>query len=248
MAKFNVTNVSSINLPPTEVGDITINIVFAVGTHVFTPANFTTETVPVYSDPEEDDVFTVKITALPTLGSLELSAVAVNVNDEITLADITAGNLTYDIAVAETAGYSDSDMTFNIADDGSETYGVITDGIVTFAVTSEINLPPSDVGDNIINLTNGEFYTFTSANFTTETTPAYVDPEGDAPYKVKILTLPANGTLKFNGTNVIVNQEVTVAEIDAGLLTYVPDVSIKTVQSLTFDFAVSDVGSEGFTS
>tara|TARA_R110000772_G_scaffold62137_2_gene139637 strand:+ start:741 stop:1484 length:744 start_codon:yes stop_codon:yes gene_type:complete len=247
MAIFNVTTGGSINLPPTQVGDITINLTFNQ-TYVFTIADFTTLTTPIYTDPEGDAVQSVKIVTLPTIGGLLLSAVAVTVGQEISLVDITGGNLTYVADIVQTAGYTDSDMTFNIADDGSGSYGVITPGIVTFTVAAEINLPPSAVGDNTINMVYGEFRAFTRADFTSATTPVYTDPEGDAEQNLKILSLPADGQIVLSGTAVIVNQVIPFSTIDLGTMLWVPDISIKTAQNLTFNFAVSDVGSGQYTS
>jgi hypothetical protein len=247
MAIFNVTTGGSVNLPPTQVGDITIDLTFNE-TYVFTIADFTTLTTPVYSDPEGDSVQSVKILTLPAVGGLLLSAVAVTVGQEIALADITGGNLTYVADVAQTAGYTDSAMTFNIADDGSGSYGAITPGVVTFTAEAEVNLPPSSIGNLTINLVYGEFHVFTRANFTTETTPAYVDPEGDPALNLKILSLPATGNLKLSAVNCTVNQVVPFSSIDSGLFTYAPNVAITTVQNLTFDFAIADSGSLQYSS
>ena len=243
MAFFNVTNTGYGNLPPTVVGDITINIAYASIQHVFTIADFTTGTTPVYSDPSNDAAETVKIVTIPTVGSLELNSVAVTANDEISAADIAAGNLTYDIDLSDIDSYIDSSMTFNVADSGSLSYGAIANGIVTISVGAKINLPPDNVGDNTINLAYNEFYTFTRANFTTETTPAYSDPEADAENNLKILSLPINGTIKIDGVVASVNNVVSFANIDLGKLTYAPNVSIITTQTLTFDFSIADVGS-----
>jgi hypothetical protein len=247
MGIFNVTTSGSVNLPPTQVGDITIELTFNE-TYVFTIADFTTLTTPVYSDPEGDDVQSVKIVTLPTIGQLLLSAVPVIADQEIALVDITGGNLTYVADVAQTAGYTDSDMTFNIADDGSGSYGAITPGIVTFTVAEEINLPPSSIGDNTLNLDYSEFHIFTRDNFTTETTPVYVDPEGDPALNLKLLSLPATGNLKLNAVNCTVNQIIPFSSIDDEFFVYAPDVSIKTAQNLTFDFAIADAGSLEYSS
>ena len=40
-----------------------------------------------------------------------------------------------------------------------------------------------------------------------------------------------------------VNNVVSFANIDLGKLTYAPNVSIITTQTLTFDFSIADVGS-----
>ena len=68
---------------------------------------------------------------------------------------------------------------------------------------------PTQIGANTISLAYGATHVFTLANFTTETTPAYSDPEDDALSLIKILTLPSVGTLKLNGIDVIVGQQIT---------------------------------------
>lgn len=249
MALFNITNDGYVNLPPTVVGDITINITYSLGVHIFTIADFTTGTTPQYSDPENDGVLTVKIISLPLTGQLNLSGVPVTAGDDITLADIMAGNLIYDIDEFETDGYTDTNMTFNIADDGSLTYGAITAGIVTFVVEADINLPPDNVGDKTINLNYTVSHVFTRANLTTETTPVYSDPEGDAEQSVKILSLPNIGSLSVNGLSATVNQVVPFTTIDSGFFIYNQSGLISNTGFTTsFDFAISDAGSGQFTS
>ena len=88
---------------------------------------------------------------------------------------------------------------------------------------------------------------FSGADFTTGTTPQYNDPEGDSPYSIKILSLPAKGSLKLDNVDVQVNQEILISEVDAGYLVYVPDLSEESGLTLDFDFAVSDNGSKQFT-
>ena len=48
----------------------------------------------------------------------------------------------------------------------------------------------------------------------------YSDPEGQPMVAVKITTLPAEGLLKLNGVNVVGGQEISEADLRAGLLTY----------------------------
>jgi hypothetical protein len=61
--------------------------------------------------------------------------------------------------------------------------------------------------------------TFTSTDFTTN----YSDPENTPLSKVKITQLPTNGTLKLNGVNVALNQEIDT--IDLANLTFEPNTS-----------------------
>ena len=171
-----------------------------------------------------------------------MSGVNVTVGQLISVANITTGNLTY---VSNGAG--SFLWSFDAADVGSNSLSGLTTGKITMSVAVAINLQPSSVGNNTILLDYAESKTFTSAEFTSGTTPAYADPEGDSPSKVKILDLPADGLLIFNGVNVVVNQELTIAEIDAGYLVYTPDLAITTSQSIEFNFSVSEQGSGLFT-
>jgi hypothetical protein len=57
----------------------------------------------------------VVITSLPTLGTLQLSGVAVQANDEIAIADISAGNLTY-VTASNGSGLAYATMGFKVHD------------------------------------------------------------------------------------------------------------------------------------
>src|SRR5690606_18377166 len=105
------------------------------------------------------------------------------------------------------------------------TYSGLTPGIITYIVSEKANEPPSEVGDNSLTTNYGVTIVFTVANFTTGTTPAYSDPEGDTASKLKILTLPSTGNLKLNGINVSINQVIDFSDINTGLLTYVPSLA-----------------------
>lgn len=241
---FTVTNSGLQNARPTSIGSNGVTIA-SKATHIFTIANFTTETSPAYSDPEDDSLSYISILTLPTSGELQLGGVAISVNDEISSADLTTSNFTYVADQADSAGYAES-FTFDVADTGSNTLSGLSGGIFTMTVQAAVNLPPDAIGDNTINLIYGQSKTFSRADFTTNTTPAYSDPEGDGAYKLKVLTLPADGNLVHNGTNVSVNQEILFTEIDAGYLVYNPDLGITTIQSLTFDFDIADLGSQSY--
>lgn len=234
---YTITNSGLQNGRPTQIGANTINIAFGA-THTFTVANFTTETTPVYSDPEGDALSFIKILSLPSTGTLQVNGVDVTLNQVITVANITTNNFTY-----ISNGSGSFSFQFDAADAGSNSLSGLSSGLINMVVAVAVNLPPDVVGDNAFILDYGETKVFTVADFTTGTTPAYNDPEGDPASKIKILTLPANGLLKFNGVNVLVNQEMTVAEIAAGYLVYEPDLLIETLQSLSFTYAIADSGS-----
>ena len=70
---------------------------------------------------------------------------------------------------------------------------------------------------------------------------AFSDIEtGDQLQAVQITSLPTAGLLKLNGANVILNQIITIADINAGNLTFVPAANANGTAYATFQFKVSD--------
>ena len=246
MALFTIATTPFANAAPSAVGSQTIEIAHGA-THVFTLANFTTETIPPYADPEGDAVSKVRIeTILETNGQLFLSAVAVVATDEIDVADIVAGNLTWvddsTNALAHTANF-----TFKISDVGSSIFS--TDiGTMGIGVLAEANLPPTAVGDRSETVNYAAQLVFTSAMFTTLTTPAYSDPESDAADLLKITGLPTLGVIELNGVPVVLNQIITFVDIAAGNLTFSGDLADLSPVNSTFNFAIADAGSGIFVS
>lgn len=115
-------------------------------------------------------------------------------------------------------------------------------------INNQENLPPTEVGDGSKTINYGSILTFTRADFTSNTTPPYSDPEGDPASLLKILSLPTRGFIKLNNTRVTVNQIISFDDIDAGLLTYESDNSIINKNTEGFTFAIADKGSSQFTS
>ena len=119
---------------------------------------------------------------------------------------------------------------------------------VTINVGAYANQAPSQVGNLTVSMTHAAVKTFSAADFTTNLSPVYADPEGDAPSKVKILTLPVSGLLKLSGVNVVQGQEILFSSVQAGSFTYHADAGNNAAINTTFTFAMSDVGSGLFTS
>jgi hypothetical protein len=118
----------------------------------------------------------------------------------------------------------------------------------TINVNESVN-QPATVGDGERTTNYGEAVTLTRADFTTNTTPPYSDPEGDAPLTLRIDSLPVGGLLKLDGVDVVVNQEIDfITEIDNNLLTYTPDLNSTDAHSVVFQFAIADAGSGIYTS
>lgn len=228
------------NRPPNSSGWLSIALAYGA-THIFTLPNFTTETSPAYGDPEGDPLDSIKITSLPSQGVLKKGIVAVIANEQITSAELTAGDLTYESDSADTEGYSDGFMRFTVADTGSSTF-TTSPKLVTFIVDGNINLPPSQVGDGELDISVGSTTVFTRAMLTTDLNPIYTDPENDIALNLLIKEVPLFGNLYLNGVLVVVDQVIPFTSIDSGLLTYVND-SINIDTDEKFNFRISDAGS-----
>ena len=243
MALFTVTIGAYVNLSPTVIGDNTINLQHNE-TYIFTLANFSTETIPQYSDPEGDIADTVEITTITTTGIINLIAVPVIALDIINTAAFTANELNYVADIGTLTAYSEN-FTFDVSDVGSLTLAGLT-GTITINVAAKENLPPTVVGDGMMTIAYGETGIFTEAMFSTGTTPPYSDPEADLAFNLKILTLPTLGTILFNGISVGPNDIIAFSNIALGLLTYVPDLADTDGDMQGFTFEVADAGSGTF--
>ena len=121
-------------------------------------------------------------------------------------------------------------------------------GIITLDISARGNRHPDSSGWNIVSLIYGATHTFTLANFTTETSPAYSDPEGDPLESIKVTSLPSQGVLKLSGSAVSVNDIITSAELAGSLLTYESDSGdVDGYADGYMGFLVSDTGSSTFT-
>ncbi|RFM32317.1 tandem-95 repeat protein, partial [Chitinophaga silvisoli] len=109
-------------------------------------------------------------------------------------------------------------VTFNPASHAIGTYTAVvtiknndsnTDrATYSFTVSAVVNNLPT-VSDNSVSGPEDAALAFTAANFTS----VYNDPDGTALSKVKILSLPLNGSFKLNGTNITVGQEIVAADL-----------------------------------
>jgi len=250
MASFTITSGGKTNFPPTQIGDFA----FALennASRIFTLEDFTTETTPQYVDPENDPVSKVKILTTTFVNcTLELDGVAVTLNQEIDIADVVAGLLVLEDDGADVLGHLEP-FTFTLSDTGSNQFSSES-GEMLAKVNPIVNQPPAVVGDGAATIGYGETLVFTRTMFTTQTTPAYSDPEGDAALLLKITGLPAVDSnaktaqvfgIKLNGVAVQVNDIIDFSDIDLGLLTYVTDTSSFDGLATNFTFEIADVGS-----
>jgi hypothetical protein len=239
MGTITLSIAAESNQPPNQPGTVSVNLAYNE-LYTFTVADFTTLASPAYSDPEGDAFQNVKILTLPTQGALTINSIAAAPNDIVTEAQIIAGQLEYQCDAADTDGYNEN-FTYTTSDVGSSTYSPFS-GTVAVVVADQIsNLPPSTVGTGSATIGYGETLVFTRAMFTSATTPAFSDPEGDPALYLKITSLPALGEIFINGIEVATDEVIDFDDIDAGFLTYVPDLTDTDGDLQGFTFQIADI-------
>jgi hypothetical protein len=177
-----------------------------------------------------DTLQAVQITALPAAadGELKLDGAAVTVNQEIAVADIEAGKLSF-VPVNKTDGYSAA-FDFNVSDGTAWSEDSST---MTIAVTAS-NDAPTAADNSALTVGEDDSLVFVASDF------GFADVDsGDTLQKVRITALPAaaDAELKLDDAAVTVDQEIAVADIDG--LTLVP-VNKTAGYTATFAFDVSD--------
>ncbi|MGF1569518.1 MAG: choice-of-anchor L domain-containing protein [Nodosilinea sp.] len=96
------------------------------------------------------------------------------------------------------------------------------------------NTPPTAT-NSTVTATEDITYTFTVGNFN------FSDADsGDTLQTVKITSLPSSGSLKLNGNAVIGNQDIALADITAGRLTFAAAANANGTSYANFGFRVSD--------
>lgn len=171
-----------------------------------------------------DELKAVRIVGLPSKGILRSSGQPVINLQEIDAAVIE--DLTFDAGPDEN-GAPYTTFGFQVSDG---TYWSTAVYEMTIYVNA-VNDAPSSL-DAEINLLANETHTFSAGDF------PYEDVEGDDFKKVKINSLVDKGSFRFNGADVVVNQEIPVNSLHQ--LTYVPLPNEEGVPYTSFEFQVSD--------
>lgn len=207
-------------------------------TYTFSEAEFKID----FTDADGDSPDQVKIVTLPGGGgTLQYNGTDIAAGFLFEIED--AANLTY---VRVDNPYVDT-FIFQTSDDNTTNKLFSNMATFTMTVNGQINQPPT-IGDGSQTTAYATTIVFTRADFTTNTTPAYSDPEMDAADKLRVDSLPATGNLQLNAVNVTVSQEIDFTDIDAGLFTYVPDPGTTTTHMPSFTFSIADAGSGTFVS
>lgn len=113
---IRINVISNTNQPPTNIDDSSADYPIygslVLGMDLFSVG---------YSDPNNDPIWKVKITGLPTTGTLTLDGLPVTVNQEILAEIITLGGLVYNGPMTDTIN-STKTITFQVCDTGTGTY------------------------------------------------------------------------------------------------------------------------------
>ncbi len=190
------------------------------------------------NDDPANGLAAVKITTLPTAGTLELDGTPVAAADMIDAADIT--DLTF-IPAADANGTPYATFTFQVQDDGGTDNGGVdldpTPNTFTINVNS-VNDAPAGTDKNV-DLAEDQSYVFDQVDF------GFTDPNddpADAFLQVIIETDVSNGVLSDGGV-AITSFPVTIAVGDIANLTYQPNADYNGPDSFTF--TVVDDGAAG---
>lgn len=237
MALFTITTTAAASLPPDQLGSLEETISHG-GTNIFALNDFTTNASPNYSHPQGQSLSKIKIDTITNVGgAFKLNSVDILVGDEIDQLDIKSGLLTFVDDSSDITEHT-SQFTYFASDDVSNTFSTVT-GTIIVKTLAEVNAGPV-IGDATQTLAYGLTLTFTEAMFTTDTVPAYSDSEGDTADILKITSLPTNGTMKYKGKPVYVNQEITFADIASGNLTFIGPTGFTGFGSGSFSFEIAD--------
>ena len=196
-----------------------------------------------FADPNDspsDKLQAVKISALPTAGTLTNNGTAVIAGQLVSLADINGGKLVFTPA-SDANGTGYATFGFQVQDDGSLANGGVnldaTARTMTVDVTA-VNDAPQGTNQTVLTAEDTP-YVFATADF------GFSDPTdngADALLAVKITALPTAGTLLYAGTAVTLGQSISATDIDLGELQFMPGVDANGTNYASFRFQVQDDG------
>ena len=211
------------NTAPTGA-DRTVTTIEDDTPYTFSAADF------VFTDVDSGDKLeSVKLVTLPGSGSLTLSGDALSANDTVTTAQLDSGSLTFTPA-ANGSGDPYTSFTFQVSDGTAESDDPYT---MTIDVTPVNDAPTARNLKLIINEDRVHDFRATSFGFSD------ID-RGDRLASVRIVTLPADGSLTLSGDLVSANDTVMKDRLDDGSLTFTPAANAYSEPYTSFTFKVSD--------
>jgi hypothetical protein len=156
---------------------------------------------------------------------------------------VTAGGLLASLTIDTTGFWKDATGTYtwplHLADTQTGSTHFLSPAgnrihAVTVSGTLTLNTPPVALA-SIVTTAEDTTYTFAAADF------GFSDADaGDVLTKVRIASLPAAGSLTFEGTSVMLDQEILTADLAAGKLRFLPASDAYGVSYAAFQFKVHD--------
>ena len=168
-----------------------------------------------------ESLHAIRVDLLPGHGDLLLSGYPVTQGQTIAVDQIA--NLTF----VPATGYAGTDAFDWNASDGSN-FADTGAHVNLFVSSTPVVFDINKAGHHNTTLT------FTASDFSA----AFLDLDTASLQQVKILSLPSNGTLRFNGQPVTQNQFIGIA--DVGGLTYVPNINYAGSDSLSWSGSDGD--------
>jgi len=237
-----------------SVGTITIDVTpvndppYGLDRFITIPENSTYTISPFdfgFFDPFDfpaNNLGSVIIFKLPTLGSLSKNGMPVSAGQTIDAADIANGLLRF---VAPPNINAFSDFQFFVQDNGgTANYGMdvaLLPNTLTFVTSSFCGLgAPSVSRDTAITAAEDRHYTFRPTDFVIQSYDGYGEPLPNPEDRVKIVTLPQSGTLYYNGVAAAVGQIVTTIDMALGRLQFVGSLNTYGSNYAQFKYQVKD--------
>ncbi len=134
-----------------------------------------------------------------------------------------------DLAIGETRDVS---FSYTTTDDSGAANDTSTAATVTITVTGTNDAPTA--ASNTLTTLEDVAHVFTAADFN------FSDIDGDSLAGVEITSLESAGSLQLNSVDVILNQLVSKADIDAGRLRFIPAANANGAAYDSFGFKVFD--------
>jgi len=235
-----VSRTITLNVTPVNDAPLGANKTVTVledASHTFAATDFG------FSDPNDtapNALINVRITSLPVAGSLTLSGSAVTVDQFISVANISAGNLRF-APVANASGAAYASFGFRVQDGGGTANGGADLDTISRTMRVDVtSVNDAPGGSNVsVATTEDAPYVFSAGDFGFSDTR---DAPSDTLLSVKITTLPINGNLQLNGVAVFAGQFVSATDIGSGRLAFVPVANANGSNYASFTFQVRDNG------
>jgi hypothetical protein len=238
-------DITPVNDPPAGIDAIVT--LLPNGIKTFAGSDF------VFSDIDGDNLAQVKISSLPANGTLKYDGVAITQEQVTAGFEVSAANLGLLTFVPDmnTSGSPYTSFTFQVRDDGGTANGGIdldpTPNRISINVLDVPKVSNAPAGrDTTVTILEDGVKKFQASDF------GFSDIDGNSLSAIKINSLPANGTLKYDGV-AITQEQVTagfevlagipgVQDLYLGLLTFVPAANANGNNYASFSFQVRDNG------